>query len=59
MFACYYNKQSGAHFFVTQEEFNRVQDNVRRQFSSKFMDHSIFIYLFLGLVDSFFVCIIN
>lgn len=36
-FARCHDKQNGNHIFVTQEEYNRVQDNVQRQFSGKFV----------------------
>jgi hypothetical protein len=44
VFAWYHDKETGQSLFVTQEEFYRCQDNVRRQFAGKFL---IFFPLFL------------
>ena len=37
VYARCHDRQTGSKMFVTQEEYNRVQDNVERQFSGEFL----------------------
>lgn len=49
MFARCHDKETGAHLFVTQETYNRLQDNVERQFSGNFLQFLLFAFMSLFL----------